>query len=148
MALLPAELSMSHDGQWSRALNSQLHDSKTWIQMQQRACTEIAFIVLKWYCYKNMRLCFNRLFFLFSFLIYPGFITFFIASVTFPPGFGQFMAGEVRVGRAFWIISNPVEQSPLLLLPNNFTSWEEERFEKSLIWRTVLWDVISDIPFI
>lgn len=47
MALLPAELSMSHDGQWSRALNSQLHDSKTWIQMQQRACTEIAFIVLK-----------------------------------------------------------------------------------------------------
>uniref|UniRef100_A0A669Q952 Chloride voltage-gated channel 1 n=1 Tax=Phasianus colchicus TaxID=9054 RepID=A0A669Q952_PHACC len=43
----------------------------------------------------NMRLHFNRLFFLFSFLIYPGFITFFIASVTFPPGFGQFMAGEL-----------------------------------------------------
>ncbi|POI34116.1 hypothetical protein CIB84_002132, partial [Bambusicola thoracicus] len=30
-----------------------------------------------------------------GFLIYPGFITFFIASVTFPPGFGQFMAGEL-----------------------------------------------------
>ncbi|XP_048824459.1 chloride channel protein 1 isoform X5 [Lagopus muta] len=29
------------------------------------------------------------------FLIYPGFITFFIASVTFPLGFGQFMAGEL-----------------------------------------------------
>ncbi|NXG60312.1 CLCN1 protein, partial [Hemiprocne comata] len=28
-------------------------------------------------------------------LIYPGVITFFIASVTFPPGFGQFMAGEL-----------------------------------------------------
>uniref|UniRef100_A0A8C4XKS9 Chloride voltage-gated channel 1 n=1 Tax=Falco tinnunculus TaxID=100819 RepID=A0A8C4XKS9_FALTI len=31
-------------------------------------------------------------------LIYPGVITFLIATVTFPPGFGQFMAGEVRVG--------------------------------------------------
>ncbi|XP_051499136.1 chloride channel protein 1 isoform X2 [Apus apus] len=28
-------------------------------------------------------------------LIYPGVITFFIASMTFPPGFGQFMAGEL-----------------------------------------------------
>ncbi|XP_049680330.1 chloride channel protein 1 [Accipiter gentilis] len=28
-------------------------------------------------------------------LIYPGVITFLIASVTFPPGFGQFMAGEL-----------------------------------------------------
>ncbi|NXP56627.1 CLCN1 protein, partial [Heliornis fulica] len=28
-------------------------------------------------------------------LIYPGVITFFIATVTFPPGFGQFMAGEL-----------------------------------------------------
>ncbi|NWV14837.1 CLCN1 protein, partial [Ptilonorhynchus violaceus] len=28
-------------------------------------------------------------------LIYPGVITFFIASVTFPHGFGQFMAGEL-----------------------------------------------------
>ncbi|NXE98449.1 CLCN1 protein, partial [Menura novaehollandiae] len=27
--------------------------------------------------------------------VYPGVITFFIASVTFPPGFGQFMAGEL-----------------------------------------------------
>ncbi|NXI35172.1 CLCN1 protein, partial [Galbula dea] len=29
------------------------------------------------------------------YLIYPGVITFFIASVTFPHGFGQFMAGEL-----------------------------------------------------
>ncbi|XP_054043067.1 chloride channel protein 1 isoform X2 [Rissa tridactyla] len=28
-------------------------------------------------------------------LIYPGVITFLIATVTFPPGFGQFMAGEL-----------------------------------------------------
>ncbi|NXN92370.1 CLCN1 protein, partial [Rhinopomastus cyanomelas] len=28
-------------------------------------------------------------------LIYPGVITFLIASLTFPPGFGQFMAGEL-----------------------------------------------------
>ncbi|XP_010184196.1 PREDICTED: chloride channel protein 1 [Mesitornis unicolor] len=28
-------------------------------------------------------------------LIYPGVITFFIATMTFPPGFGQFMAGEL-----------------------------------------------------
>lgn len=146
MALLPAELSMNHDGQCSRALNSQLHNSKAWIQMQQRTFTGIAFIFLKWYCYKNMRLHFNRLFFLFSFLIYPGFITFLIASLTFPPGFGQFMAGEVRVGCAFWSISNSVEQSPLLLFPNNLTSWEgEERFGR--VWSKGLycemWSLIS-----
>lgn len=29
-------------------------------------------------------------------LIYPGAVTFIIATFTFPPGFGQFMAGEVR----------------------------------------------------
>ncbi|KAJ7335213.1 hypothetical protein JRQ81_013154 [Phrynocephalus forsythii] len=28
-------------------------------------------------------------------LVYPGLITFLIASLTFPPGFGQFMAGEL-----------------------------------------------------
>ncbi|XP_031693967.1 chloride channel protein 1 [Oncorhynchus kisutch] len=31
-------------------------------------------------------------------LIYPGAVTFVIATLTFPPGFGQFMAGEVRDG--------------------------------------------------
>lgn len=33
--------------------------------------------------------------FLFSRLLYPGVVTFVIASLTFPPGMGQFMAGEV-----------------------------------------------------
>uniref|UniRef100_A0A803Y359 Chloride voltage-gated channel 1 n=1 Tax=Meleagris gallopavo TaxID=9103 RepID=A0A803Y359_MELGA len=54
-----------------------------------------AFAVIGTFTGINMRLHFNRLFFLFSFLIYPGFITFLIASLTFPPGFGQFMAGEL-----------------------------------------------------
>uniref|UniRef100_A0A452FI60 Chloride channel protein n=1 Tax=Capra hircus TaxID=9925 RepID=A0A452FI60_CAPHI len=31
-------------------------------------------------------------------LLYPGIVTFVIASFTFPPGIGQFMAGEVRWG--------------------------------------------------
>ena len=31
----------------------------------------------------------------FSRLLYPGIVTFVIASFTFPPGIGQFMAGEV-----------------------------------------------------
>lgn len=30
-------------------------------------------------------------------LIYPGAVTLIIATFTFPPGFGQFMAGEVRL---------------------------------------------------
>lgn len=29
-------------------------------------------------------------------LIYPGAVTLLISTLTFPPGFGQFMAGEVR----------------------------------------------------
>lgn len=33
--------------------------------------------------------------FFFSRLLYPGIVTFVIASLTFPPGMGQFMAGEV-----------------------------------------------------
>lgn len=33
--------------------------------------------------------------FCFSRLLYPGIVTFVIASFTFPPGMGQFMAGEV-----------------------------------------------------
>lgn len=35
--------------------------------------------------------------FYFSRLIYPGVVTLIIASLTFPPGFGQFMAGEVSI---------------------------------------------------
>lgn len=62
-----------------------------------------------------MRLYFNKLYFLFSRLIYPGVITFLIATMTFPPGFGQFMAGEVRVGCVFEILCSYVEQSLLIL---------------------------------
>uniref|UniRef100_A0A669Q937 Chloride voltage-gated channel 1 n=1 Tax=Phasianus colchicus TaxID=9054 RepID=A0A669Q937_PHACC len=52
------------------------------------------------YLNRQVVLCIRRLtalsqFLTKYFLIYPGFITFFIASVTFPPGFGQFMAGEL-----------------------------------------------------
>lgn len=82
---------------------------------------------------KNMKLYFNKLFLLFSRLIYPGVITFLIATVTFPPGFGQFMAGEVRVGWVFAILCNSAEQSPLTLCPNNLMSWKgEERYGRSL----------------
>lgn len=37
-------------------------------------------------------------------LIYPGAVTLIIATFTFPPGFGQFMAGEVRMNIFFCII--------------------------------------------
>lgn len=53
-----------------------------------------------------MRLCLNVLISLSSRLIYPGVITFLIASLTFPPGFGQFMAGEVRAGCVFAALWN------------------------------------------
>lgn len=33
-------------------------------------------------------------------LIYPGAVTLIIATITFPPGFGQFMAGEVRLNQS------------------------------------------------
>lgn len=35
-------------------------------------------------------------------LIYPGAVTLIIATFTFPPGFGQFMAGEVRTEFTSW----------------------------------------------
>ncbi|XP_010715873.1 chloride channel protein 1 isoform X8 [Meleagris gallopavo] len=52
------------------------------------------------YINRQVVLCIRRLtalsqFLTKYFLIYPGFITFLIASLTFPPGFGQFMAGEL-----------------------------------------------------
>lgn len=37
----------------------------------------------------------HSFYFFFSRLLYPGIVTFVIASCTFPPGMGQFMAGEV-----------------------------------------------------
>lgn len=39
-------------------------------------------------------------------LIYPGAVTLIIATLTFPPGFGQFMAGEVRQNQshALWLL--------------------------------------------
>jgi len=44
---------------------------------------------------------YSMLFYLFYFspsrLIFPAVVTLVIATLTFPPGFGQFMAGEVRV---------------------------------------------------
>lgn len=82
---------------------------------------------------KDVRLYFNKLSFLFSRLVYPGVITFLIATVTFPPGFGQFMAGEVRVGYVFAILCNSAEQSALILCPNYLMLWkEEERYGRSL----------------
>lgn len=115
--------------------------------MQERVFMGIAFIILKWYRYnkKNVTLYFNRLFFLSSRLIYPGVISFLIATLTFPPGFGQFMAGEVRVGSIFSLLCNSVEQSPLPLCPKNLTPWKgEEKLGRTLDWRgTVLWDLWS-----
>lgn len=37
-------------------------------------------------------------------LIYPGAVTLIIATFTFPPGFGQFMAGEVRLNQSHTLI--------------------------------------------
>lgn len=39
-------------------------------------------------------------------LIYPGAVTLIIATFTFPPGFGQFMAGEVRLNDFYtlWLL--------------------------------------------
>jgi len=70
---------------------------------------------------KNVRLYSKKLFFPFSRLIYPGVITFLIATATFPPGFGQFMAGEVRAGCVFAILcailwnSLPLSCAPITL---------------------------------
>lgn len=51
--------------------------------------------------------------FLFSRLLYPGIVTFIIASFTFPPGIGQFMAGEVsskESGVGGWVRSEGLSQ--------------------------------------
>lgn len=66
---------------------------------------------------KNVRLYFNKPLFFCSRLIYPGVITFLIATLTFPPGFGQFMAGEVSVGSIFAIQYNSAQSSLIPCAP-------------------------------
>ncbi|XP_061493737.1 chloride channel protein 1 isoform X1 [Rhineura floridana] len=59
-------------------------------------------------------------------LVYPGVITFLIASVTFPPGFGQFMAGELMPREA---ISS---------LFDNFT-WVKHTEDPQILGRSAVW---------
>nr|XP_028568164.1 chloride channel protein 1 isoform X1 [Podarcis muralis] len=59
-------------------------------------------------------------------LIYPGVITFVIASLTFPPGFGQFMAGELMPREA---ISS---------LFDNFT-WVKHTGDPQILGRSAVW---------
>ncbi|XP_034266799.1 chloride channel protein 1 isoform X1 [Pantherophis guttatus] len=59
-------------------------------------------------------------------LVYPGVITFVIASLTFPPGFGQFMAGELMPREA---ISS---------LFDNFT-WIKHTEDPQLLGRSAVW---------
>uniref|UniRef100_A0A670ZPN6 Chloride voltage-gated channel 1 n=1 Tax=Pseudonaja textilis TaxID=8673 RepID=A0A670ZPN6_PSETE len=59
-------------------------------------------------------------------LVYPGVITFVIASLTFPPGFGQFMAGELMPREA---ISS---------LFDNFT-WVKHTEDPQILGRSAVW---------
>ncbi|XP_013921464.1 PREDICTED: chloride channel protein 1 [Thamnophis sirtalis] len=59
-------------------------------------------------------------------LVYPGVITFVIASLTFPPGFGQFMAGELMPREA---ISS---------LFDNFT-WVKHTEDPQVLGRSAVW---------
>uniref|UniRef100_A0A8C0UZR1 Chloride voltage-gated channel 1 n=1 Tax=Cyanistes caeruleus TaxID=156563 RepID=A0A8C0UZR1_CYACU len=52
-------------------------------------------------------------------LIYPAVITFCIASVTFPHGFGQFMAGEVRLESILPVLCSSLVRYLLVLCPTN-----------------------------
>lgn len=82
---------------------------------------------------QNVRPYFINFFFLYSRLIYPAVITFCIASVTFPHGFGQFMAGEVRLGSVLPVLCSSVERYLFTLCPNNLVAWKrEERYGRSL----------------
>lgn len=78
---------------------------------------------------KNVRLYFNKLLFFCSRLIYPGVITFLIATLTFPPGFGQFMAGEVRVGSVFAVWYNSAQSSLIPCAPITLChgKWKKNR---------------------
>ncbi|XP_053156554.1 chloride channel protein 1 isoform X2 [Hemicordylus capensis] len=59
-------------------------------------------------------------------LVYPGVITFLIASVTFPPGFGQFMAGELMPREA------------ISTLFDNFT-WVKHTEDPQILGRSAVW---------
>uniref|UniRef100_A0A8D0BM86 Chloride voltage-gated channel 1 n=1 Tax=Salvator merianae TaxID=96440 RepID=A0A8D0BM86_SALMN len=59
-------------------------------------------------------------------LVYPGVITFVIASVTFPPGFGQFMAGELMPREA---ISS---------LFDNYT-WVKHTDDPEILGKSAVW---------
>ncbi|XP_070592922.1 LOW QUALITY PROTEIN: chloride channel protein 1 [Erythrolamprus reginae] len=59
-------------------------------------------------------------------LVYPGVITFVIASLTFPPGFGQYMAGELMPREA---ISS---------LFDNFT-WVKHTEDPQLLGKSAVW---------
>uniref|UniRef100_A0A8C3STE0 Chloride voltage-gated channel 1 n=1 Tax=Chelydra serpentina TaxID=8475 RepID=A0A8C3STE0_CHESE len=59
-------------------------------------------------------------------LIYPGVITFLIATVTFPPGFGQFMAGELMPREA---ISS---------LFDNYT-WAKHMGDPQILGKSAIW---------
>ncbi|XP_054858564.1 chloride channel protein 1 [Eublepharis macularius] len=59
-------------------------------------------------------------------LVYPGVITFVIASVTFPPGFGQFMAGELMPREA---ISS---------LFDNYT-WVKHTEDPQILGKSAVW---------
>uniref|UniRef100_A0ABM5FRC4 Chloride channel protein 1 n=1 Tax=Pogona vitticeps TaxID=103695 RepID=A0ABM5FRC4_9SAUR len=59
-------------------------------------------------------------------LVYPGVITFLIASLTFPPGFGQFMAGELMPREA---ISS---------LFDNYT-WVKHTEDPQILGKSAVW---------
>ncbi|KAM6439370.1 chloride channel protein 1 isoform 4-T4 [Rhynochetos jubatus] len=59
-------------------------------------------------------------------LIYPGVITFLIATVTFPPGFGQFMAGELMPREA------------ISTLFDNYT-WAKYTGDPQLLGKSAAW---------
>uniref|UniRef100_A0A8C8RZ99 Chloride voltage-gated channel 1 n=1 Tax=Pelusios castaneus TaxID=367368 RepID=A0A8C8RZ99_9SAUR len=59
-------------------------------------------------------------------LVYPGVITFLIATVTFPPGFGQFMAGELMPREA---ISS---------LFDNYT-WAKHMGDPQILGKSAVW---------
>uniref|UniRef100_A0A452IHF5 Uncharacterized protein n=1 Tax=Gopherus agassizii TaxID=38772 RepID=A0A452IHF5_9SAUR len=59
-------------------------------------------------------------------LVYPGVITFLIATVTFPPGFGQFMAGELMPREA---ISS---------LFDNYT-WAKHMGDPQMLGKSAIW---------
>uniref|UniRef100_A0A452IHX3 Uncharacterized protein n=1 Tax=Gopherus agassizii TaxID=38772 RepID=A0A452IHX3_9SAUR len=74
----------------------------------------------------NCNIVFNFFLSCFSRLVYPGVITFLIATVTFPPGFGQFMAGELMPREA---ISS---------LFDNYT-WAKHMGDPQMLGKSAIW---------